>query len=215
MIPSLLDKTMKLSYGLHPPLLGYFIGLLTTVTNQPLHASNLVMTEEARLILLFSQNKDSCPLIAVSAVINGFLFLGQRWFPLRNSCLHCGFALHSLLISTTAQIQKWLTEGNYNLCLALLNQMRHFTPSASPYLWGHSQWCHAKMRLCGPHRPVGLPVAACVINDQRQDISLTYRLPWGSNTCRDTSGDGARGAPTCLCLLLIQCYAKVLEMLAV
>lgn len=78
--------------------------------------------------------------------------------------------------------------------------MSHFPPLAMPLLRGQSQWCHPKWDCAALSCPWGSLWPAHVINDHHQAISLTYGLPWGSTTCRNTSGDASNGVCTCLCL---------------
>lgn len=102
-------------------------------------------------------NKEACPVCLLYTIC---------WFPHQN------------------KYNKWSTEVNHNhpslQTLALLNQTRHFAPSALPRLWGHSQWCHARMRLCGPQNPLGLLVA-CPCHKQsssgrQSDIRAATRI---------------------------------------
>lgn len=48
--------------------------------------------------------------------------------------------------------------------------------------------------------PWGSLWPARVMNDHHQAISRTYGLPWGSTTCRNTSGDASNGVWAHLCL---------------
>lgn len=48
--------------------------------------------------------------------------------------------------------------------------------------------------------PWGSLWPACVMNDHHQAIIWTYGLPWGSTTCRNTSGDASNGVCAHLCL---------------